>query len=225
MFSTTSENSKTGPAARSRHSTLKRNDCSPRDSAVEASRRRREEENGAAGSSAGSRGRAARGGASLFLGDGEPTRTPNSAAVRDAGLGGWTPPTPPAAALVAVATGAARDSSPSERAEAARREGGSASDLGATKAAAGGAAGGGEDLGETLVSARVAAVAATLAAADRGANCRFEADGSINRAEARPLTRREREGLKRRALAEKSLVASTSWVNKHPAAGRHMGAY
>lgn len=104
-----------------------------------------------------------------------------------------------------------------ERASATRLGDEVASEFGAAAVVAGEAVGRQGPRGDALVSPRVAAVAATLAAADRDANYRFEADTSTGRSEARPLTRREKEGLKRRVLAEKSLVASTSWVNK-PAA-------
>ncbi|CAN0324336.1 unnamed protein product [Pylaiella littoralis] len=63
-----------------------------------------------------------------------------------------------------------------------------------------------------MVPATVAAVAATVAAGDREANHRFGADGGpLDPAEGlRALTRREQEGLRRRALAEDSLVSSKS---------------
>lgn len=65
-----------------------------------------------------------------------------------------------------------------------------------------------------MVPATVAAVAATVAAGDREANHRFGADGGpLDPAEGlRALTRREQEGLRRRALAEDSLVSSKSSV-------------
>lgn len=64
-----------------------------------------------------------------------------------------------------------------------------------------------------VVPAPEAAAAAAVAAADREANLRFQSDGPADPAEGRALTRREQEGLRRRALAENSLVSSKSWVN------------
>lgn len=65
-----------------------------------------------------------------------------------------------------------------------------------------------------IVSANAAADAAALAASDRNANGWFQLDGLIdNGTEGRPLTRREKEGLERRALATKSLASSNPRVN------------
>ena len=200
----------------SRHLKTKQNDGSPRDSAVEASRRRRrqqlrreEEEDGAIGSGFSSRGLTARS-LSPFLEGGKTAGTPG-AAVGDAGSASGMPAR---AALGGAADGFGRVAAAAERSLPATVGGPVAAGLGAAPAAGevvGGGSGG-------VVSAQVAAVAATLAAADRDANYRFEADGLTSRNGARPLTRRELEGLKRRALAKKSLVASTSWVIKQRAA-------
>ncbi|CAN0432950.1 unnamed protein product, partial [Ectocarpus sp. 12 AP-2014] len=68
--------------------------------------------------------------------------------------------------------------------------------------------------GSVKVSANAAADAAALATSDRNANGWFQLDDVIdNNTEGRPLTRREKEGLERRALAAKSLASSNPRVN------------
>lgn len=196
---------------------------SPRESAVEASRRRKR--GTTRERAADSRGRSVSRGVIVVQGGGDATVTPfpearhkpAAAAVGDRGLvvsdndrslGEQRIPSPLPAAGVAV-DGSARKPAAEARKEAEYSER-ALNDEEHTLGLENGAAA----EGSVIVSANAAADAAALAASDRNANGWFQLDGLIdNITEGRPLTRREKEGLERRALAAKSLASSNPRVN------------